>query len=91
MLGGMKNLAFEAVCKYFGSQRKLAAVLGVTPAAIGHVANGRRPIPAEWCPIIEEATRGLYLCEFLRPDMKWSVVRRSTPDAQTKASHAVAL
>ena len=71
----MKNLAFEAVCKHFGSQKKLAEELGVSLGAISHVVNGRRPIPARWCPIIEEKSGRVFLCENLRPDIRWSVLR----------------
>lgn len=72
----MKNLAFDAVCGLIGSQKKTAQVLGVTPAIVNHVANGRRPIPAHWCPIIERETRGQIRCEQLRPDVAWSVLRK---------------
>lgn len=86
MLEGMKNLAFEAVCKHFGSQKKLAAILGVTPGCVNHVINGRRPVPIEWCPIIEEASDHRIYCEYLRPDVKWSVVRSNAIAAASDES-----
>lgn len=84
----MKNIAFEAVCKFAGSQKKLADRLGVTPGFISQVVNGRRPVPIEWCPVIEEMTGGMYLCEFLRPDVKWGVVRRTAAAAAPKMEFA---
>lgn len=33
-------------------------------------------VPAERCPQIEDATDGQVLCEELRPDVQWSVLRR---------------
>ena len=87
----MKNLAFEAVCKHFGSQRKLAQELGVSFGAVSQVANGRRPIPSHWCPIIEEKSGRVFLCENLRPDIRWSVLRAfpgmtDRKDAEDRAS-----
>ncbi|MBS6615407.1 MAG: helix-turn-helix domain-containing protein [Sutterella wadsworthensis] len=76
IFAAMKNLAFEAVCQFFGSQKKLAKVLGVTPAMINHVVTCRRPIPENWCPIIERETAGRIRCEQLRPDVDWAVLRQ---------------
>lgn len=73
----MKNLAFEAACKLCGSQQKLAEALGVTAAAVNHVVMGRRSIPAAWCPVIEKLTQGKVVCEQLRPDVAWGVVREN--------------
>lgn len=72
----MKNLAFVAVCGFFGSQKKTAQVLGVTPGMVNHVYLGRRPIPDHWCPIIERETGGQIKCEQLRPDVDWAVLRK---------------
>lgn len=73
----MKNTAFIAVCSFFGSQIKTAKVLGVSSRMINSVVHGRRPVPANWCPIIEEATGGVFPCELLRPDIHWYVLRES--------------
>ena len=59
------------------TQSELAAALGVSKAAISQwLAAGGTP-PAERCPAIERATRGVRTCERLRPDMHWQRV----PDA----------
>lgn len=74
ILACMKNLAFVAVCQFFGSQRKTAEILKVTPGMVWHVVHGLRPLPVEWAPIIEEASKGKFLCEELCPGVKWDVV-----------------
>ena len=70
----MKNLSFMAVCQFFGSQKKTAQILDVSIGMVNHVVQGRRPMPSEWAPIIEEASGGKFLCEELAPNVKWSVV-----------------
>lgn len=77
----MKNLAFVAVCQFFGSQRKTAEILKVTPGMVAHVVHGRRPMPVEWAPIIEEASKGKFLCEELSPEVRWDVVANRTSKA----------
>jgi DNA-binding transcriptional regulator YdaS (Cro superfamily) len=32
-------------------------------------------VPAQYCPLIENATQGVVTCEQLRPDIRWDVVR----------------
>lgn len=70
----MKNLAFLAVCNFFGTQKKTAEKLGVSLGMVNHVVQGRRPMPPEWAPLIEEKSGGRFLCEETCPRIKWSVV-----------------
>lgn len=70
----MRNLAFVAVCQFFGSQKKTAQVLNVSIGMVNHVVQGRRPMPSEWAPVIEEASGGKFLCEELAPKVKWGVI-----------------
>lgn len=65
----------EQACAAVGSQAELARMVGVMPAAVFQWVRKTRPIPAERCPAIEQATNGLIRCEDLRPDVKWSVLR----------------
>lgn len=60
-----------------GGQCRLAAAIGVTPAAVNQWITGKRPIPAERCIDIERATAGAVTCEALRPDLaaRWSFLR----------------
>lgn len=61
--------------------KQLADALRVSPVLISQWRNGGRPVPAERCPEIEQATNGLVTCEELRPDVQWSVLRRTTAAA----------
>jgi len=64
--------------KAVGSQSALAALLGVSKSALNQWLDESRRIPAEHCPAIERATRERgkpVLCEELRPDIAWSVLR----------------
>lgn len=55
-----------------GSQTRLAALLGVQPQLVWQWAQGdRRPVPADRCPAIEQATSGAVACEEMRPDVAW--------------------
>lgn len=73
MLAAMS--AIKKVCKVLGSQRRLAELLGVTPATINQWVSGRRPVPSERCIDIERATVGAVRCEDIRPDIDWAYLR----------------
>lgn len=68
-----------------GSQARMASLLGVTRAAVNQWKTEGRTVPAEHCPAIEEATGGAVLCEELRPDVNWSVLRKPAPTTQEGA------
>ncbi len=70
-----------------GSQRALAAALGVTKGAVWQWKEGDRQVPAEHCPHIERLTGGQVRCEDLRPDVGWAYLRKSR--AQPAARPAV--
>lgn len=76
----MKNLSILAVCQHFGSQRRLAKILGCTPSFIGHVVHGRRPMPEKWAPIIEQASGGRFLRSELAPNSPWVKTTEKTED-----------
>jgi DNA-binding transcriptional regulator YdaS (Cro superfamily) len=59
--------------KHFGSLEKMGAEFGVSPQAV-HMW-GEREVPAEYCPRIEQVTKGAVTCEQLRPDVPWGVIR----------------
>ncbi|MEF3068017.1 helix-turn-helix domain-containing protein [Pandoraea apista] len=58
-----------------GSATKLASALGVTKSAVGQWGEEGRRVPAEHCPEIERLTGHAVLCEELRPDINWMVVK----------------
>ncbi|WP_019700416.1 helix-turn-helix domain-containing protein [Paracidovorax oryzae] len=60
-----------------GSQRALAAALGVTKGAVWQWKEDDRQVPAEHCPHIERLTSGNVRCEDLRPDVDWGYLRKS--------------
>lgn len=60
----------------WGKTAEMAAVIGLPASVVSFWANGKRQVPAERCPAIEEATNGLVTCEELRPDINWSILRR---------------
>ncbi len=72
--------ALEQAIEACDGATNLAAAIG---ASVQRLSNWRsRGVPAEFCPRIERVTRGLgrpVLCEALRPDIEWSVLRQ--PDS----------
>ena len=67
--------AISIALDHVGGPTKLAAILSVSAQAVCFWRDGQRKIPAERCPLIEEATGGLVRCEDLRPDVRWDVLR----------------
>ena len=51
-----------------GSQKDLAAALGVSAGFVSHMVMGRRVVPPKYCPRIEEITGGQVTRKDLRPD-----------------------
>lgn len=62
-------------CELVGGRTAMSRVLQVTPSAVSQWCNGIREVPAERCPLIEQATGGVVRCEDLRPDVAWGVLR----------------
>jgi DNA-binding transcriptional regulator YdaS (Cro superfamily) len=82
------------VCK---GQAALASAIGVKQQHVWNWLN--RPgaqVPAEHCPAIERATRDRgqpVLCEELRPDVAWEVLREQAgaPAPQPAAGHPLSI
>lgn len=72
-----RNVGLERAISIVGSQKALAAILGVTPQSVSQWVNGSRPLPSEHCPVIEEATGKRVICEELFPNFRWDVLRKS--------------
>jgi DNA-binding transcriptional regulator YdaS (Cro superfamily) len=69
----------------------MASALGVKQPTISEWLRGDRRVPAERCPEIERATRDRgqpVLCEELRPDVAWSVLREQAGAPAPLPSHA---
>lgn len=67
-----KNLAFLAVCNFFGSGSATARALGVTRSAVSNVVTGYRPMPIAWAPKIERLTGGRFKVQDLIPGTEWA-------------------
>lgn len=62
---------------FFGSAFAMCKALGVSPQAVCFWRDGERKFPAELAPTVERLTGGSVRCEFLCPDVEWSVLRDS--------------
>jgi len=67
-----------------GRAAKLAATIGVTPVMVSQWASSVKPVPAERCVSIEQATAGAVTRKDLRPD-DWQRIWPELADA-TKAA-----
>jgi DNA-binding transcriptional regulator YdaS (Cro superfamily) len=68
----------QRAAEILGSHTALADLCGVSKGAVSQWKDKARRVPAEYCPLIERATRergSPVLCEELRPDMAWDVLR----------------
>lgn len=78
-----EKAALAKAAQVLGGQAALAVACGFPDRR--HVwpwFNTDRKVPAERCPSIEAATREKgtpVLCEELRPDVNWSVLRANAP------------
>ena len=69
--------ALDRSIEALGGVSALASAIGVA-ASLPSMWKKRGNVPAEHCPAIERATRergAPVLCEELRPDVPWSVLR----------------
>ncbi len=53
------------------TQHALAFACKVSRQFVNHWFTGKRPVPAEYCRIIEEMTGGDVRAEQIRPDLDW--------------------
>lgn len=69
--------AVDKAAEILGSQKALAELCGVSKGAVSQWKDENRRVPAEYCPLIERATKGAVRCEELRPDVAWDVLRNT--------------
>jgi len=67
-----------------GAKLRLGEAICAFPSDVSSWAQGKRQVPAERCPQIEQATNGLVRCEDLRPDVAWSVLRNQPAESQAQ-------
>ena len=65
----------DRAARIVGTQAAIAKGLNVSKTAVSQWKDEGRRVPAEHCPLIERATKGLVTCEELRPDVAWDVLR----------------
>lgn len=66
----------------------MASALGVKQPTISEWLRGDRQVPAERCPVIERETRArgaVVLCEELRSDVPWAVLRLQVVPTEAQA------
>jgi len=71
--------ALREAIRFVGGQSALARVCHKQQGHVSHWLKSEKGVPAEYCPLIEEATG--VTCERLRPDVRWDVVRQSNKSA----------
>jgi DNA-binding transcriptional regulator YdaS (Cro superfamily) len=68
-----------------GRGAALARHLKVPPSMVTRMANGKKPIPLEQCPFIQDFTEDQVTCEELRPDKSQYFAKVSELAARTLA------
>ena len=73
--------ALDKAIHVAGGVTSLARLIGITQPAVSMWRMRKSKIPPEHCLSIEMITAGLgsvVRCEYLRPDVRWQVLRGST-------------
>ncbi|WP_284459594.1 helix-turn-helix domain-containing protein [Cupriavidus campinensis] len=77
------NVAKRAI-KAAGGAPTVAKLFGINPVSVyGWIENNR--IPAERCPSLERAAKGVVRCEEMRPDVDWAYLREHSVPEQAAA------
>ena len=87
------NLNIKRAIDALGSGAALASAIGRSPQFVSQLLKGDRDVPADLCPVIEEATRSAgqaVVCEELRPDVRWDVLRQKVAPVAPVADAATA-
>lgn len=89
---GMNTHIHRAIA-LFDSAAAFAAAISKSPQFVSQLLKGERAVPADLCLVIERETRARVaekggtpvLCEELRPDVQWRVLREHSEAAVAKA------
>lgn len=75
-----------------GRTMALASHLGIAAPMVSNIAAGRKQVPLDRCPAIQEFTGGAVTCEELRPDMVefFAMVRQQAGSREAKQPPALA-
>jgi DNA-binding transcriptional regulator YdaS (Cro superfamily) len=74
--------ALAQAIRIIGSASALARELGISKGAISQWKR----VPADHCPDIESLTKGEVVCEQLRPDVSWNVLRKPRRKSRSQAT-----
>jgi DNA-binding transcriptional regulator YdaS (Cro superfamily) len=88
-----EKVALARAAKTLGGQAALASALGfANRTGVWPWFNTDRRVPAEYCPLIERLTKeravcpaDVVLCEELRPDVAWGVLREQAAPIEKAA------
>lgn len=84
------KVALYRAARVLGGQAGVAKVLGYKDRRnVSPWFSTDRKFPAEFCPLIEAATRELgdpVTCEELRPDVQWAVLREQGASTDQQAA-----
>jgi DNA-binding transcriptional regulator YdaS (Cro superfamily) len=72
----------------YGRVTMLARGVNVPVSFVSKIKLGKKPIPASLCPSIEEFTERAVMCEEMRPDVKWHVLRDGPRSMNAPAADA---
>jgi len=73
-----------------GRTLELARLVGRSGATVSEWSTGRKRVPSDVCPDVEQATGGAVTCEEMRPDVKWHVLRNG-PRSMNAPPHDAAV
>lgn len=57
------------------ARNKFCKRIGMSPSLLWQIAEGKRPIPERYCPVIERETNRKVSCEEMRPEIDWAYLR----------------
>lgn len=87
-----EKTALHRAAAVLGGQAAMASLLGYRDRrGVWPYFHTDRNFPAEHCPIVERETRArgqAVLCEELRPDVAWDVVRMQHGGVRPELAHA---
>lgn len=86
--------ALDRAWRIIGSKGALTEKVGLKKQGMTPYFEGARKFPAEFCPVVELATTEAgtpVLCEELRPDVKWEVLRKTAAKVRARLRELTAV
>jgi DNA-binding transcriptional regulator YdaS (Cro superfamily) len=79
--------ALDRAWRIVGSKGALTEAVGLKKQGMTPYYEGERPFPSDYCPVVERLTSEAgepVLCEELRPDIPWGVLRKPSRKAAAR-------